>query len=1100
MRVPVLFSRLPILLSAVSVVLAVGVRGNAQTLPMIGTMSTVAGNGVSGTGGDGGLATSASLGVAESVAVDPSGNLLIADASYHRIRRVSSATGIITTAIGTGVIGFSGDGGPATAAQLNAPIGVATASNGDIYIAEYGNHRIRKVTAATGIITTVAGTGTAGFSGDGGAATAAQLANPSGVAVDSAGNLYIADTTNNRVRKVTAATGVITTLAGTGTATYNGDGLVATSANLNAPRAVAVSSFGFVYIVEFYGQRVRVVSQASGALFTAIGNGLVGYDGEGVVASSTRISYPLGVAVDAANDVYVTEGHRVRKLSIGTGLLTTVAGTGTMGFGGDGGLATAAQLSGSSGLTVDAAGAIYICDKNNFRVRKVSPPAGTLRLTTVGGTGSSGFNSDGIATSVNVYYPSSTATTASGDLYFTDWYNHRIRKITPGGVISTIVGTGVGGYAGDGGLATGARLNYPTSIAVDPSGQIYVADTYNHRIRRINISGYISTIAGTGVAGSSGDGGAATSAQFTYPRGIALDGAGNLYIADTSNHRIRKITVATGIITTVAGTGVSGSTGDGGAATSALLNSPNGVAVNSAGTIIYISDSGNHRVRKVASGVITNYAGTGTSGYLGEYSPATAARLYNPRNLALDAAGHLYIADSTNNRIRRVDAGSGFITTVAGNGEATFGGDGYAATAGQIQDPYGVSIDTAGNLWIADTTNHRLRKASMPYGPPANVTLTRYGSGVLLNWTPAAGATSYNVKRSLTSGSETTYANVGTTSAFIPGSVGSRYFFVITALYGGTESAASSEKSIVIAPAAARGNVDGDVYSDALIYRPSGGYWYSRNSSAGYAVGVGNWSFQWGAPGDIPVPADFDGDGKNDPTVYRPSTGQWFVLYSGRSYDPAQYGYFFGGTSTTTPMAADFDGDGKSDIALYEPSTGYWSVLYSTYNYVPGYGKWLIQWGGAGGDLPKPADYDADGKADIAIYRTGNWFILYSSLAYEPALYGYYAWGTTGDTSLAGDFDGDGRSDIGVYRPSTGYWYLRLSSQNYVAGAGNWIFQWGSSGDVPKISDFDGDGIADITVYRPSAGVWFILYSTRSWNPAQYGAISWGAGGDVSLP
>ena len=389
---------------------------------------------------------------------------------------------------------------------------------------------------------------------------------------------------------------------------------------------------------------------------------------------------------------------------------------------------------------------------------------------------------------------------------------------------------------------------------------------------------------------------------------------------------------------------------------------------------------------------------------------------------------------------------------------------------------------------------------TVPLTAPTNLTLTRYGvNGVILNWTAAAGATSYNVKRGTTSGGETVYANVGSNAAYIPGTLGSRYFFVVSALNASSETGNSNEVSIVLTPAAARNDVDGDTRSDIMLYRPSAGYWYSRNSGSGYAIGAGNWIFQWGAPGDVPIQGDFDGDGKLDPTVFRPSTAQWFIRYSSKGYDPAQFGYFEWGGSGDTPISGDWDGDGKTDFGVYRGSNGYWYLRLSGQNYVAGAGNWIYQWG-APGDTPKLGDFDADGRTDLAIYRAGNWFIRYSSLGFDPNLYAYYAWGAGGDTPIVADFDGDGRTDIGVYRGSAGYWYLRLSSQNYTVGAGNWQFQWGAPGDEPKLGDFDGDGTIDITVYRPTAGVWFILYSSLAWNPASYGYYEWGAGGDIALP
>ncbi|WP_322754609.1 protein kinase domain-containing protein [Frankia sp. Cas3] len=341
------------------------------------------------------------------------------------------------------------------------------------------------------LITTVAGTGTGGFTGDGGPATHAQLANPDGVAVDNTGTLYIADQDNNRVRRV-GTDGTITTLAGTGTAGYAGDGGPATHAQLANPHGVAVDSTGTLYIADEGNQRVR----------------RVGTDGT----------------------------------------ITTVAGTGTEGFTGDGGPATHAQLAYPEGVAVDRTGTLYITDQGNQRVRRVGTD-GTI--TTVAGTGTAGYA---------VY----------------------------------------AGYAGDGGPATHAQLANPHGVAVDSTGTLYIADLSNNRVRRVGTDGTITTVAGTGTEGFTGDGGPATHAQLAYPEGVAVDRTGILYITDQDNHRVRRVGTD-GTITTVAGTGTEGDSGDGGPATHAQLANPDGVAVDNTGTL-YITDRGNHRVRRVATG------------------------------------------------------------------------------------------------------------------------------------------------------------------------------------------------------------------------------------------------------------------------------------------------------------------------------------------------------------------------------------------------------------------------------------------------------------------------------------------------------------------
>ena len=312
--------------------------------------------------------------------------------------------------------------------------------------------------------------------------------------------------------------------------------------------------------------------------------------------------------------------------------------------------------------------------------------------------------------------PSATAFDAAGNLYFAETGNHVVRKVTSAGIITTVAGNGVQGFAGDGGLATSAELDSPAGLALDAAGDLYIADSHNQRIREVNAAtGIIATIAGTGAAGFSGDGGMATAARLDLPTALALDAAGNLYVADTNNHRVRRIAAATGAITTIAGNGVEAFTGDNGPATSASIDSPNGLALDAAGNL-YIADTHNGRVREVsaASGLISTVAGAGVVGgnvqsFGGDNGPATAAGLALPRGLAMDAAGNLYFADSANHRIRRISP-AGTITTVAGQGTETFAGDNAPAVSASLDSPRSVAVSPAGLLTLADSGNQRVRQ------------------------------------------------------------------------------------------------------------------------------------------------------------------------------------------------------------------------------------------------------------------------------------------------------------------------------------------------------------------------------------------------------
>ena len=579
---------------------------------------------------------------------------------------------------------------------------MAVDGSGNLYIADTLNHRIRKVDSS-GNISTVAGSGTAGFSGDGAAAVAAQLNRPYDVALDGSGNLYIADTSNHRIRKVDSS-GNISTVAGNGTQGYTGDGVAATAAGLRVPSGVAVDGSGNLYIADTLNHRIRKVD-SSGNISTVAGTGTFGFSGDGGAAVAARLRTPRGVALDGSGNLYIAarNNHRIRKVDASSGNISTVAGTGTSGFSGDGAAATAAQLNFPQDMALDGSGNLYIADRDNQRIRKVDSSG---NITTVAGTGTQGFSGDGAAaTAAQLNAPRAMALDGSGNLYFADTGNQRIRKVDSSGNISTVAG---GGPLGDGGAAVAARLNFPWGVAPDGSGNLYFADNFNHRIRKVDPSGNISTVAGTGTSGFSGDGTAAVAAQLHNPYGVALDGSGNLYIADRDNQRIRKVD-STGNITTVAGTGTSGFSGDGAAATAAQLHNPYGVALDGSGNL-YIADRDNQRIRKVDStGNITTVAGTGTSGFSGDGAAATAAQLHNPYGVALDGSGNLYIADRDNQRIRKVDS-TGNITTVAGTGTSGFSGDGAAAVAAQLRAPWDVAPDGSGNLYIADRGNRRIRK------------------------------------------------------------------------------------------------------------------------------------------------------------------------------------------------------------------------------------------------------------------------------------------------------------------------------------------------------------------------------------------------------
>jgi sugar lactone lactonase YvrE len=725
------------------------------------TVQTIAG------GGPNNLpALKSSMGSPGAVDIDGVGNVYIADLYSERILRVDT-TGNVTVFAGTGARGGSfGEGGPAISAWLIDPTGVAADSAGNIFIADRTYCTIRKVSAATGIISTVAGTGgDCRYSGDGGPATEAALNSPSGVAVDSVGNIYIADTNNCLIRAVSASNGVISTVAGTPPditgllhCGYSGDGGMASSAKLGFPNALVVDGSGNIIIADTTNCAIRKISASAGTISTVAGTGSCGYSGDGGAATRAQLGQVFGVAVDRSGNIFLadTVNCLVREVSAASDDISTVAGDYGLGCGysGDGGMATSAQLNQPYDVAVDRSGDILIADYKNSAIREVSPKTGSI--STFAGVavtdpnhmgqmlGLPGYSGDGyLATDAEIGFlnaspwAASLAVDSSGNVFIADTANNAIRKVSAStGIMTTVAGDGLIGYSGDGGPATSAELFYPRGVAVDGSGNVFIVDSGNCTVRKISAAtGIISTVAGTPpdnagnyYCGFSGDGGPATSAEL-YPidlllpaGGVAVDSSGNIFIADTGNGVIREVSVSTGNITTVVGVGglsFVGDSGDGGPATSALLNAPYAVAVDNAGNI-YIADTGNYEVREVmaVNGNIYSVAGNATlgKGFSGDGGPADLAQLGSIFGLFLDPAGNLFIPDPDNCVIREVSGSTGIISTVAGAGNSTgdyycgYSGDGGPALSAVFDSPSTAAADASGDLVVLD--NVRVRSVS----------------------------------------------------------------------------------------------------------------------------------------------------------------------------------------------------------------------------------------------------------------------------------------------------------------------------------------------------------------------------------------------------
>ena len=683
------------------------------------TISTVAGGGPNNL-----AAAQASLGFPASVALDAQGNLYIANSYYEgQVLKVSTG-GVVTVVAGNGTPGYSGDGGPATSAALEEPGGVFVDGSGNIFIADTENCVIREVSG--GNISTVAGSSPrqCGYGGDGSAPTSAQLNDPTAVFVDGQGNLYIADADNSVIRFVNNTTSAITI----GTVTIQ-PGTIQTVAG-------------------------------------SPGNTCVTYPcGDGGAASSAQLDLPFGIFVDAAGNIYIADTFDsvIRVINPGT-TPVTIANTTIAG-----------------GAIEAVAGSYYNA-----------------------GDGSTCQYGDGTATSAFLCLPFGVSVAAAGNIFIADYGNSVIREVVPAGTISTVAGTAstfcpsyfppaTACGNGGGATATGAELNYPSGVTVDGSDNIYIADTNDYAVREVvQSSGNIQAFAGNGFLSYSGDGGAATSAELGFPGGTFVDASGNVYIADSVNSAIRVlnpgsttvtingVSIAAGDIGTVAGNGVScatpapGGCGDGGLATSAQLNFPAGVFVDGAGNI-YIADTGlpeteNSVIRVVnpssstvtVAGVsipansIATVAGTLGStcvepapGGCGDGGAATSAQLTNPNAVTVDGSGNIYIADTEDQVVRVVNTGSttlmigmvsipaGDIATVAGTlgadctGAALPCGDGGLAPSANLKFPDGVALDSAGNIYIADTDDEAVRVVN-PGTQPVTIAGTTIAAGDIL--------------------------------------------------------------------------------------------------------------------------------------------------------------------------------------------------------------------------------------------------------------------------------------------------------------------------------------------------------------------------------
>lgn len=640
----------------------------------------------------------------EGISQDSAGNIYIANYSNYKVIKIDSL-GNARVFAGNGTKGTSGNNGPATSAQIENVTSIAFDPSGNAYISQTETHVVRKI-STDGLITHFAGTATAGHSGDGGQASVAQLHGPQGVSCDSSGNVYISEHSGKRVRKVTPA-GVISTFAGNGTSGSTGDGGQATSAALSGMYALTFDRFGSAYIPDHLGHKVRKVTSA-GVISTFAGTGVQSSTGDGAQAASATLNLPCGVSIDSADAVYITEcgGNKIRKV-LTTGVISTFAGTGVKNSSGDGGPAVSAELDKPVGILAHTDGNIYVSEHDSDVVRKITTSG--LITTIAGRLAINGYTGDGgPGTSARVRVDTDNGYLAAdslGNLYIQNTWDSVVRKLSTDGIISAFAGTGVAGDFGNGGQASSAQLNGPGGIAFDTAGNMYIADWSNFVVRKVATDGVISVFAGDGNDGNGGNGGPALSASFDGVWGVAADYAGNVYVLDFNDARIRKVDTA-GQISVYAGNGVQGYSGDGGLAVNASIYPYAGIVFDQ-NNVLYIADYYNHVIRSVKTdGTITTIAGTGTAGFSGDGGAATSAKLNYPHSIVVDLQGNILFTEQNNHLIRKI-ATSGIISTLYGSPtRPNFQGDGGPATAAGLLYPSGLAIDLQGNLFVSDESQH----------------------------------------------------------------------------------------------------------------------------------------------------------------------------------------------------------------------------------------------------------------------------------------------------------------------------------------------------------------------------------------------------------
>jgi hypothetical protein len=628
------------------------------------------------------------------VTSDGKGNLFVADQFNHTIRKIVVATGAVTTLAGSpGAVGYSD--GTGTSASFNAPSGVAYDGVGNLFVADSDNHMIRAIDVSTGTVGTIAGYAKISGSADG-TGMSAQFYYPRGVACDGMGNLFVADAFNHTIRKIVIATGEVTTLAGAAKASGSADGNGGT-ARSNYPGAMLCDGAGNLLVADTRNSTIRKIVISTGAVTTLVGSaGSAGsVDGTG---SSARLNNPVGMGSDGLGNLFFADSynHLIRRLVIATATVTTLAGSAGA-LGSADGTGAAARFYYPDGVAGDGAGNLYVGDSSNNEIRKVVITTGAV--TTFAGAILHQGSTDGIGSDARFLSPLRVASDGAGNLFVADEVNTTIRKIVIAtGAVTTFLGSPTNSGSDDG-IGAAASFGYLMGIASDGAGNLFITDSSHCTIRKAVIATRaVTTFAG--LAGSIGStDGTGTDARFHYPSDLVTDGAGNLFVADTINHTIRKIVLATGAVTTLAGSPGNAGAVDGTGA-NALFNSPYGLASDGTGNL-FVADSKNHTLRKVvtATGVVTTVAGVaGSPGFAD--GPGSNALLNFPYSVTSDGAGGLFVGDLDNHMVRKFGIASQAVTTVVGNPRNL--GVVLGPLPGGVNEPTGLAFVPTQGLFIVD--------------------------------------------------------------------------------------------------------------------------------------------------------------------------------------------------------------------------------------------------------------------------------------------------------------------------------------------------------------------------------------------------------------